>query len=100
SGDEERVTRFSKVEQSGTKLMAHVFGGTTPHLEVTTTTGQNADDEHEGFALLFMGGSQALKNSRGHGTPIADQPEALEYLALASLLMRRLDIAEDRLSAP
>lgn len=87
--------------QSGTELMSDVFDGTTPKLDVTTTTGQDADDERAGFALLFTGALQALRNPRGHGQPILDQPEeTLEYLALASLLMRRLDIATERLNAP
>ena len=91
---EERVARLSTVNQSGTELMAHAFGGTTPLLDVTTTTGPDADDERAGFALLFTGAIQALQNPRGHGPSIVDQPEeAFEYLALASLLMRRLDIA-------
>lgn len=96
---EERVKRLSKVDRSGTALMSHVFDPTTPKLDVTTATGQNADDERAGFALLFKGAIQALRDPRGHGTPIVDQPEeALEYLALASMLMRRLDIAEGQLS--
>lgn len=98
---EERVARFSTVDQSGTELMSHVFGGATPELDVTTTTGQDADDERAGFALLFTGAIQAIRNPRKHDPSIIDQPEeALEYLALASLLMRRLDLAAERLSAP
>lgn len=95
---EERVRRLSKVDLSGKELMSHVFGGTAPKLDVTTTTGQSADDEREGFALLFMGAVQGLGTPRGHGTSIVDEPaEALECLAVASLLMRRLDIAEGEL---
>lgn len=96
---EERVKQLSGADQSGKKLMAQVFGGATPKLDVTTTTGQNAVDEREGFAQLFMGAAQGIRNPRGHGTPIIDSlQEALEYLAVASMLMRRLDRAEKQLS--
>lgn len=96
---EERVKQLSGVDHSGKKLMGQVFGGATPKLDVTTTTGQNAVDEREGFAQLFMGAAQGIRNPRGHGTPIIDSlQEALEYLAVASMLMRRLDRAEKQLS--
>lgn len=95
---EERVKRVSGLAQSGKKLMGHVFGGATPKLDVTTTTGQNAADEREGFAQVFMGATQGIRNPRGHGTPPVDTAEeTLEYLAVASMLMRRLDLAERRL---
>jgi uncharacterized protein (TIGR02391 family) len=96
---ETRVKQLSGVEQSGKKLMSQVFGGTTPRLDITTTTGQNAVDEREGFNQLFMGAAQGLRNPRGHETPSLDTAEeALEYLAIASMLMRRLDRAEERLN--
>lgn len=95
---EERVKQLSGVDQSGRKLMGQVFSGAAPKLEVTTTTGQSAVDEREGFAQLFMGAAQGIRNPRGHGTPVIDSSEeVLEYLAVASMLMRRLDVAEKRL---
>ncbi|WP_433274051.1 TIGR02391 family protein [Pseudonocardia xinjiangensis] len=95
---ESRVQALSSVDQSGKKLMSMVFGG-LPKLDVTTRTGQNAQDEREGFNQLFMGAVQGIRNPRGHGESIDDTPEeAIEYLSVASMLMRRLDLAEKRLA--
>jgi len=81
---------------SGRKLMGEAFGGPAPALDVTTTSGANATDEREGFALLFMGAISGVRNPRGHGSSVVDTAEeALEYLALASILMRRLDVAAE-----
>ncbi len=54
----------------------------------------------EGFKLLFMGAMQGVLNPKAHD--LFDQlaeDRALDYLAFASLLMRRLDDAEERLPA-
>lgn len=97
---EARVKDLSELDQSGKKLMSMAFGTAAPTLDITTTTGQNAVDEREGFNQLFMGATQGIRNPRGHGDPLTDKPdEAIEYLAVASMLMRRLDLAESRLAS-
>lgn len=95
---EERVRTLTASDDSGHTLMESVFGARVPQLDITTTTGQTAEDEREGFRLLFEGAMLGLRNP--HGTGRADfsaSDEALECLAVASMLMRRLDRAEDRL---
>jgi uncharacterized protein (TIGR02391 family) len=95
---EHRVQKLSERQDTGTALMGSVFGGATPALDITRATGRNAQDEREGFKLLFMGSMLGLKNPRGHGTALVDTAEdAMDALAFASLLMRRLDLAESRL---
>jgi len=95
---EARVKSLSPIDQSGKKLMSQTFGASEAKLDVATTTGQSAIDEREGFNHLFMGAIQGLRDPRGHGHPLNDTAEeAIEYLALASLLMRRLDVAERRI---
>ena len=77
--------------------MGTVFGKNSV-LDVTTTEGKNAEAEKNGFRFLFMGAMSGIRNPRGHGSRVNDTAEeALELLALASLLMRRLDLAEGRL---
>jgi hypothetical protein len=67
-------------------------------LDLTTATGQAADDECEGFRLLFAGAMLGLRRPCGAGGTVPTAlDETLEYLALASMLMRRLDRAESRL---
>jgi uncharacterized protein (TIGR02391 family) len=96
---EERVRSLTASDDSGRDLMESVFGAQVPQLDITTTTGQGAEDEREGFRLLFTGAMLGLRNPHGTGrAAFAALDEALECLAIASMLMRRLDRAEDRLS--
>jgi uncharacterized protein (TIGR02391 family) len=95
---EERVRSLTASADSGLALMESVFGARVPQLDITTTTGQAAEDEREGFRLLFEGVMLGLRNPHGTGqAAFAALDEALECLAIASMLMRRLDRAEDRL---
>ena len=94
---EERVQSLTASDDSGRKLMESVIGARPPQLDITTTAGQAAEDEREGFRLLFIGAMLGLGSL--HGADRAAHPtldETLEYLAVASMLMRRLDRAESR----
>ncbi len=89
---EERVQILTASDDSGHTLMESVFGARPPLLDIATTTGPSAEDERESFRLLFIGAMLGLRD------PVpATVDETLEYLALASMLMRRLDRAEERL---
>jgi uncharacterized protein (TIGR02391 family) len=95
---EHRVQELTGRRESGKSLMMSVFNEQQPALDVSRHDGRNAQDERAGFKFLFSGATLALRNPRGHGPHAADDPEeAMEYLALASLLMRRLDDAALRL---
>jgi uncharacterized protein (TIGR02391 family) len=88
---------------SGKPLMASIFDEQNPALDITSQIANDSQkaDEAEGFKFLFMGGALGIRNPRGHGPDLqTDEQEALEMLALASLLMRRLDRAEERLPQP
>ncbi|MGH3925815.1 MAG: TIGR02391 family protein, partial [Pseudonocardiaceae bacterium] len=91
---EERVRSLTASNDSGHTLMESVFSARPPQLDITTTTGKAADDEREGFRLLFIGAMLALRSLRG--ASIVPLGETLEYLAVVSMLMRRLDLAESR----
>lgn len=96
---EERVRSLTASNDSGRTLMESVFGARPPQLDITTTTGQAAEDEREGFRLLFTGAVLALRNLGGTGkTARVAVDETLECLAMTSMLMRRLDRAEGRLN--
>jgi uncharacterized protein (TIGR02391 family) len=97
---EDRVKSLAGHTDIGKRLMTAVFNEQNPQLDITSDhadVSQKAD-EREGFKFLFMGGAQALRNTRGHGPSLqtGDQ-ESMEMLATASLLMRALDRAEARL---
>jgi uncharacterized protein (TIGR02391 family) len=88
---------------SGKPLMASTFDEQNPALDITSQNANDSQkaDEAEGFKFLFMGGALGIRNPRGHRPDFqTDEQEALEMLALASLLMRRLDGAEKRLPQP
>jgi hypothetical protein len=54
----------------------------------------NAIDEQRGFRHMFAGAQAGIRNPRGHEDDIVDTPDqCLDHLALASLLLRRLDDA-------
>ena len=97
---EDRVQQLTGRAQSGKPLMASVFHEQNPALDITSDTANEAQkaDEREGFKFLFMGAAQGLRNPRAHGANLqTTEQEAMEKLATASLLMRALDRAENRL---
>jgi uncharacterized protein (TIGR02391 family) len=96
---EERVRSLTASNDSGYTLMESVFGAQPTQLDITTTTGPAAEDEREGFRLLFIGAILGLGDPHGTGRAVpATVDETLEYLAVASMLMRRLDRAQCRLN--
>jgi uncharacterized protein (TIGR02391 family) len=93
---EARIQALTGSTDIGTALMGNVFGN-NPALDVAQTSGRTAEDERAGFRFLFMGAMAGIRNPRGHGGQTHDsQDEAIEYLALASMLMRRLHVADAR----
>lgn len=89
---EVRVRGLLGSENSGTKLMDEAFAGKDPNLSVARHEGRSGDDEQAGFHALFRGAMLGIRNPGSHElAPEQDPQEALEYLALASLLHRRLD---------
>ncbi len=90
---EERVQYLTESDESGHNLMESAFGAMPPKLDITTTTGPAAQAEQEGFRLLFVGAMLGLPGPSPAGTV----HETVEYLAFASMLMRRLDRAEGKL---
>jgi len=88
-----RVAAQSAIDESGRPLMAAALADDGP-IQLAHESGQSADDEQEGFKLLFMGASQGIRNPKAH--TFTRQPSAqrtVEYLSLASLMFRRLDDA-------
>jgi uncharacterized protein (TIGR02391 family) len=76
--------------------MTRAFSGSPPPIDLSVETGQSGRDEQEGLRLVFMGALQGIRNPKGHELVKQDDPQrALEYLAMASLLFRRLDDAQE-----
>ncbi|MFI1436490.1 TIGR02391 family protein [Streptomyces lydicus] len=97
---EYRVQRLLDSSEVGAKLMGNAFGGVAPRLTVARADGASQVSEQDGFRDLFRGAMSGLRNPRAHGPHYAEEEaEVLEMLAFASLLMRRLDLAEQRLGS-
>lgn len=95
---EVRVRDLTGLQLSGAILMQEAFKPKEPRLDVSVEPGRSGDDEREGYFYVFRGAMVGIRNPKAHELSRGEDPdEALEVLALASLLHRRLDIAEERL---
>jgi uncharacterized protein (TIGR02391 family) len=94
-----RVRELIGSERSGVRLMAEAFDSDMPRLALNARADPSDIDEQRGFALIFKGSSQGIRNPKAHALfEGLDERRAMDYLGLASLLMRRLDDAQERLS--
>ncbi len=86
------VARLSKHGESGLKLMMAAFSDSSPLIRLTPCSNTSERDEQKGFQFLFGGSMLAIRNPRGHEYALDDSPdECLDHLALASVLLRRLE---------
>jgi uncharacterized protein (TIGR02391 family) len=92
---EREVKRISGVRgKTGYNLMMDAFNENQPKAQLNGLVTESEIDEQKGFKFIFTGAATGIRNPRGHEVDIGDTPdEALDYLALASLLLRRLDSA-------
>lgn len=98
---DKEVQRHSGSTEAGVKLMMQVFPESSPSIKLTPLSNQSERDEQKGFQFLFAGSVLAIRNPRGHEVAVADTlDQCLDYLALASLLLRRLEEAGYKSSAP
>jgi uncharacterized protein (TIGR02391 family) len=76
----------------GRSLMTEAFNEANPVIRLNQLKSQSDRDEQEGFRFLFMGAVVGIRNPTAHENINQRDPyRALEYLALASLLMKRVD---------
>jgi uncharacterized protein (TIGR02391 family) len=92
---EKEVKRISGIRgKTGYQLMMDAFNENSPNVQLNKLATESEIDEQKGFKFIFAGAATGIRNPRGHEVDIGDTPdEALDYLALASLLLRRLDAA-------
>lgn len=89
-----RVKTMTDFDSDGSDLMSKVFSDIDPLIslgDLETETGRNIQ---AGYRFIFMGAARAIRNPDAHEQfKTLGNEEALEMLAFASLLMRRLDDA-------
>jgi uncharacterized protein (TIGR02391 family) len=92
---EKDVKRISGIRgKTGYQLMMDAFNENSPQVQLNGLATESEIDEQKGFKFLFAGAATGIRNPRGHEVDIGDTPDdALDYLALASLLLRRMDAA-------
>jgi uncharacterized protein (TIGR02391 family) len=80
----------------GDNLMNHTFGcdgGKVPILKFNSLATDAERDEQKGFLYMFKG-IVGLRNSKAHSNRLFNDPlRAHDYLSLASLLMRLLELS-------
>jgi uncharacterized protein (TIGR02391 family) len=88
------VRERTGLDISGVPLMNQAMGTADPILVMTVETGQVGKDEQQGMRSIFAGAMQGIRNPKAHAAIDQQDPDrAFEYLALASLLLRRVDDA-------
>ena len=91
---DKEVARISKIGQTGFKLMMAAFHDQYPAITLSDLTTESGKDEQKGYQFMFAGSVMAVRNPRGHEYKIRDSiDECLDYLALVSLLLRRIEKA-------
>jgi uncharacterized protein (TIGR02391 family) len=92
----DEVKQRSGLPFDGDNLMNHAFGcaNRTPVLKVNSLASDPERDEQNGFMFLFKG-IVGLRNTKAHSNRLFNDPlRAHEDLAMASLLMRILELAQ------
>lgn len=94
---ETRVKQLAKKRRgNGYKLMMEVFDPKSPRIRLTNLATDSDIDIQDGYRFIFAGSIRAIRNPRGHDLEISDSvDECLDYLSLASLLLRKLDESGD-----
>ena len=91
----DQVKAVSKIADDGDSLMNKAFAcdKQTPVIQFNDLQTDAERDEQRGFLFLFKG-VVGLRNSKAHSNALFNDPlRGHDYLALASLLMRVLEIA-------
>ena len=91
---DKEVGRLANSNESGVKLMLAVLSEGNPVVRLTACATTSEKDEQKGYQFLFAGSTMAIRNPRGHQYSVQDTPDdCLDHLSLASMLLRRLEVA-------
>jgi uncharacterized protein (TIGR02391 family) len=79
------------VELDGKSLMMKAFSPDVHQIVLADQTTESGKNEQEGYMFLSAGAMQALRNPKAHANLDIDERRAMHHLAVASLLMFKLD---------
>lgn len=100
---EEAFKRLSNAVQAktgikakdGASLMRQAFSAHDPILKLNELRSKSEEAEQQGYMDLYAGSMTGIRNPRAHESTLEDDPAiALELLALANHLMRKLHQAK------
>jgi uncharacterized protein (TIGR02391 family) len=84
--------KSGRSDLDGHSLMSTVFSENAPILKWTRLVSDSDKSEQRGFMMLFMGAMAGIRNPGAHDiVDLKDPIKALQYLALADMLARRVD---------
>lgn len=88
------IRRGLDTYDGGDSLMNHAFGTDSPPIRFNNLKTTEEKDEQKGLMFLFKG-VVAIRNRKAHENVLLnDSNRAIEYLGLASLLMRLLELSQ------
>lgn len=91
------LRELTRIDLDGVTLAEHVFSEKNPILAFSDLATDTKKDEQKGFARIMAGFFMGVRNPLAHSYGAEeDIQKATEYLALASLLCRRIDEAYRR----
>ena len=86
------VRAKSGLKKRGTTLMHDVFNEKKPLIKLNAMQEEYEIDEQGGFRFIYAGAMEGIRNPKAHAEVKQKDPyRTLEYIALASLLAKRLD---------
>ncbi|MBM3142178.1 MAG: TIGR02391 family protein [Chloroflexi bacterium] len=86
------VKQKTDKSHDGKALMSEVFSEKNPCIKLNDLKTQSDVDEQEGFKFLYMGAMVGIRNPKAHDLVQQKDPyNTLEYLAFASLLIKKID---------
>ena len=92
----EHSATLGEIPATPAALMATAFSEKNPVIRLNDGTTPFDRDEQRGFQFLAQGVMAWPRGSLTHDLPEMDAADALERLALVSMLMKRLDHVEPR----
>ena len=92
---QEEIRRVGRLSLDGADLMNAAFGDrrTPPKIVVANRRTKTGKSVQQGIHLLALGLVAAVRNPASHGLVDLTASEALERLAVMSLIHRHLDVA-------
>lgn len=81
----------TNIELDGAKLMARAFSKDNPVFTLADTSTMDGKNIQQGYMNLFLGSIIGIRNPSAHGNKEIERVDAIHFLFLASLLLRKFD---------